>query len=234
MLEVLCKNPTIYNFLRSYPKDRWRRCIEAAVVCGILTLQSKHGPNPNFEVLRSYFYEEKNNLISQKIQLMRADLDQLNHAFGRIDRTSELEQVSTPKFNLARDSNFKYDQPSFEQVNPVINSTPRSMRSQEISDLKRLPRYLQNIESKIKQDVKKDVHKYFHQISLSNQVSLGFTHPPNRSSNNDMQEFTESDRSSLRSLKPSSQGLIAESTQIFKQREYQSRNHRPQSMSAGS
>lgn len=241
MLEVLCNNPTIYQFLDNYPKDIWRRCIEAAAVCGIVTLQSKYGPHPNHEVLNSYLYQEKSskdNLIRQKIQLMKADLDQLNQAFGKIDKTSELEQASTPKFNLTHDSNFKRDDLSFEHTNFLINSPPKSTKSQEIQDLKRPPRYIQNNESKLKPALKREIQQNSDQISFSNRPSLGLNPSPKKSSKSVSKEssfkieYTESDRyippSPIRTLQTSKK-LTSEPTSILKQAEHQTRNRRPQS-----
>lgn len=173
MLEMLCKNPTIYSFLLNYPKQKWRRCIEAALVCGIISLQSKHGPNPSFSVLASYFYDERNhkdNLIRQKIQMMKADLDKLNQAFERVDKSSEVDQVSTPKFNLTLESDFKAED-NYHEPKPILKFSPKAGTTHQI------PKYLQNTESKIKQDVKKDLESCRHQISYSNRPSLSYNIP---------------------------------------------------------
>ena len=179
MLEVLCKNPTIYSFLRNYPKQIWRRCIEAGLVCGIIRLQSKHGPNPSISVLASYFYDEtnhKDNLIEQKIQMMKADLDKLNQAFEIVDKSSELDQVSTPKFNLTLESDFKAED-IYQEPKPILKFSPKAASSHPAQDVKKLPRYFQNIESKIKDDVKKDLESCHHQISYSTRPSLSYKIP---------------------------------------------------------
>jgi hypothetical protein len=179
MLEVLCKNPTIYSFLVNYPKQKWRRCIEAALVCGIITLQSKHGPNPSFSVLSSYFYDERNhkdNLIRQKIQMMKADLDKLNQVFERVDKSFELDQVSTPKFNLTLESDFKAED-SYYEPKPILKLSPKGVSSHPTQDVKKLPRYLQSTESKIKEDVKKDLESSHNQTSYSTRPSLSYNIP---------------------------------------------------------
>ncbi|CAG9329703.1 unnamed protein product [Blepharisma stoltei] len=75
MLELLCDNPEIHDFLDQFPKYQWRKCIEASVVVGINRIKEKHSVVTYETVLQEAgFHDKKKKDIEEALVNMKKDI----------------------------------------------------------------------------------------------------------------------------------------------------------------
>lgn len=180
MLEVLCRNPTICGFFMTYPKAQWQRCLEAVVLLGIASVQAKLGacvlldqleleakkslpslstavsplsPSPNRS---EYERPSPHQRARHRPLIMYPNLPMPDPRARPIVTLDE----DTPRFNLN-------DTPkSARQLSPKVAVSPRNIAKMgqsgrgKVETPRKLPKYLENVESKIKPQVKKDVNEF--------------------------------------------------------------------------
>lgn len=182
MLETLCRNPTICGFFLTYPKPQWQRCLEAVVLLGIASVQAKLGACALLDQLE---LEAKKSLPRLQASLLtpvsprqsRPDYERpyssphqrarhrplimypnLPMPDSRAKPAAALIE-DTPRFNLN-------DTPKSGRVlSPKVAASPRTLARQtqtrgRVETPRKLPRYLENVESKIKPQVKRDVDEF--------------------------------------------------------------------------
>jgi len=181
MLEALCRNPTICEFFMTYPKAQWQRCLEAVVLLGIASAQAKLGACALLDQLE---LEAKKSLPRLPASLLTSLSPRQSPGYERPyasphqrarhrplimypnlpmpdirTRPAVALDEDTPRFNLN-------DTPKAgKQLSPKVAASPRAAAKQaqargKVETPRKLPRYLENVESKIKPQVKKDVDEF--------------------------------------------------------------------------
>ncbi|CAG9313062.1 unnamed protein product [Blepharisma stoltei] len=140
MLESLSKNQEIHSFLKLYPKAQWNQCLEAIIVYGVQTLQKKYPYGLSYQLLLS--------ITGLDLQLER------NHSHSNL-RTNSEKSKKEPK---TQDST-KKKRPESSKVLKSSSSRPSLYPNSK--------RNYQEVPSKIKEDVNKDIAIYKYKMEVS-------------------------------------------------------------------
>lgn len=73
MLEILCQNSDISEFLNQFPKHQWRKCIEASVIVGVRRMKERY-PIITYECLlkEAGFQDKKRKDIEQALMHLKS------------------------------------------------------------------------------------------------------------------------------------------------------------------
>jgi len=186
MLEALCKNTEIYNFLNKFPKHNWRKCVESLVLFSVRKLTSHKGHTPDFETLMSLtgtHYEAPDQTVQNRIKHLKSQLSSFSEALCNVEHqahppnlyTERIYSEPSPRPTKRKVVAFKNEKPSKPKKKPpLMQPTMKfsSRRSQNDDKKKKVPDYLKNVESRIKQEVKKDIAMFNYKKEVSNEKEL--------------------------------------------------------------
>ena len=159
MIELINKNPVIAEYLSLYPKSQWKDCLEHTLVVGIHTLQSQFSEFLSLEVLRqvsqSLPSDSQVPVVTTKLESIKEELHYTNRS-NETRRTHRSNSLKKPKDAI------KPKKPH-EQTQVRTNESPKAPHksSSQSKALKlRVPKHLQKIDSKIKDNIKKDKREW--------------------------------------------------------------------------
>ncbi|OMJ90047.1 hypothetical protein SteCoe_7729 [Stentor coeruleus] len=169
MLEQLSKNPEIQSFLECFPKHQWRKCIEAGLVHGIRKMRESNR-KPVYQDILMILGESQEDTIRTALQNMRKEIEELSgkvesiESRPRIDHDLRIPKISTNDIDHIKPS--KRESPVRSSSRSKIISMPRqnSYGSIPKPQDRKIPKYLKNVQSKIKEDVHKDIVTFSHKI----------------------------------------------------------------------
>mmetsp|Transcript_1908 Transcript_1908/g.4223 ORF Transcript_1908/g.4223 Transcript_1908/m.4223 type:complete len:274 (-) Transcript_1908:3003-3824(-) len=157
MLETLASHSSIERFLSAYPKHQWRRTIEQVVLIGVKMLEERFKSPPSLDDLKDLASSRHKDRRHSSRKRGESDVmkQEVPHTYVKVKRPSlkatPMREGDTPRFkDFASES--RHRGPS---------QTPLQS-SRQLSERK-LPKYLENVKSKIKEDVHKDIvshHKH--------------------------------------------------------------------------
>ena len=157
MQDVQSLNPFISEFLSKYPKPSWSKCIESLLLYGIFTIH------------RDF---DKGLSLDQLIKLTNLNSLSTPKSASSLD-FHKLKEATTPQFKVPspKESFSPKNLLSLSTRKPPINQPPLKLNSGSLlgrsSSERKIPKYLQTISSRIKKDVKKDIHEYKQLINQS-------------------------------------------------------------------
>jgi hypothetical protein len=159
MLDILTRNPFISAFLSKYPKQSWKQCIESLVLYGIFTIQRDFEKGLSFDQLVKL--TNLNPVSTPKSATPSLDLNKLREATTpQFKEPRPRDSLTTPRSHVQSAPR----KPPIKQPPMKLNSGSLSGRS---SSERKIPKYLKNVSSRIKSDVKKDIQEYRHMINSS-------------------------------------------------------------------
>ena len=169
-MDFILSHPTVYKFLSKHPKEDWNDLILSAILNGIPYLSSSS----------NYFKSEQTSLplLKQQLNSMKEELEKLNKSLeepkNSLQQLKKKPEGKTPK----KFENRAEDTPRFQKISPnkisvssvrnknkdaspLRNKSVTQWRSSKPPSKPRIiPKYLQNVDSKIKHEIKKDVAHY--------------------------------------------------------------------------
>jgi len=165
MLEQLSKNPEIQSFLDDFPKHQWRKCIEGGLLLGIRKLRENFS-KPSFPDILSILGETQEDSIRIALQNMRKEIEEISGKVETIEKRPKIDtNLKIPKINTLdpelvkpskRESPIRSSSRS-KQINlPRQNSYGTLAKTSD----RKIPKYLKNVQSKIRQDVHKDIVEF--------------------------------------------------------------------------
>lgn len=136
MIEELIKDPEIQNYLHIFPKDHWNKCIYLTLLYGIRSIKRETSYSKLSFLENLVLHRDTGKSVKK-------------------NRAVEIPSAKTPR----------EDRPSTQAAPRIkekrvetrrVNSPPQEKKHYK------MPRYLKNVESKIKSDVQKDlaIHRY--------------------------------------------------------------------------
>ena len=167
IMNSILRNPAISSYLSYLPKAEWSERIEALILIGIKSLKGKEFSLSQLWSLTDEIYQYPSTLPQLESQLDRLKQD-LAFSSGSMDKTSKfknsLKRMKRPKRRSIQSKNTDRD----------LKGSSKSPKNRKI------PRYLKDVNSKIKLDVRKDRMGYKKQnksppmpsINLSNVALL--------------------------------------------------------------
>ena len=175
MLEQLSKNPEIQTFLDDFPKHQWRKCIEGGLLLGIRKLREKP-TKPSYSDILTILGETQEDSIRIALQNMRKEIEEISGKVEimekrpKIDNNLKIPRIATSESEILKPC--KRESPGRGPNKPKQIHLPRQNSYGSISkpQERKIPKYLKNIQSKIKPDVKKDIEVYTKSESRSNSV----------------------------------------------------------------
>ena len=180
-MDFIYSHPKVFEFLSSYPKSKWPDLIIAAILNGIPYTK----PPPDSSSLP--LLRQQLNSMKEELEKLNRSLDVPQKSLKVISRKLQPEQ-KTPK--KIREQQVE-ETPRFSKQNPKSISPCRSFKSEKpVSPLRRrsinshkslkppsrarhIPKYLQNVDSKIKPEVQKDIANYKSLIESVGEESIG-------------------------------------------------------------
>ena len=176
-MDFIFKHQEISKFLQQFPQQAWNDLIISAILSGI-----PHIPVPP----QSKYLPEQSSLpyLRQQLTSMKEELEKLNqsledpknsirainkssskHKEIKIPKTSEVKVEETPRFQ--KQSPYKSSVSPIRTKNTSKNTSPVRYKStnqwrttKPPSKPRVIPKYLQNVDSKIRPDVQKDIASY--------------------------------------------------------------------------
>lgn len=177
MLEQLSKNPEIQTFLDDFPKHQWRKCIEGGLLLGIRRLR-ENNRKPTYTDILSILGETQEDSIRIALQNMRKEIEEISGKVETIEKRPKFDtNLKIPKINtldpelvkpLKRESPIRSSSRS-KQINlPRQNSYGTLTKATD----RKIPKYLKNVQSKIREDVHKHIAEFSSKTeSRSNSVT---------------------------------------------------------------
>ena len=175
MLEQLSKNPEIQSFLDNFPKHQWRKCIEGGLLYGIRKLR-ENSSKPSYSDILTILGETQEDSIRIALQNMRKEIEEISGKVEiiekrpKIDNNLKIPRIAISEAEFLKPS--KRESPGRGSTKPKQVHFPRQRSYSSISkpQERKIPKYLKNVQSKIKCDVKKDIEVYVKGESRSNSV----------------------------------------------------------------
>mmetsp|Transcript_344 Transcript_344/g.399 ORF Transcript_344/g.399 Transcript_344/m.399 type:complete len:413 (-) Transcript_344:23-1261(-) len=161
MIEAIAKNNEIAEFLECFPKQHWFKCIESVLLIGIQTLKEKHEHKLSIERLVDLAVKKPHKQdIKQKLELMKQEIENLSPAIRQLTERPKQRPLpsssrTTPKRPPHGTSNFKAKVIEARRPSPKAAATLG-----RVSSDKKIPKYLKNVQSRIGDDVAKDIAKH--------------------------------------------------------------------------
>ena len=178
MFEVLSKNPEIQSFLDGFQKHQWRKCIEGTIVYGIRKLKELQ-KKTSYQDILTILGENQEDTIRSALQNMRKEIEELSGTVERIESRPRIDQnLKIPKINT---SDLEFIKPN-KRESPGRSSS-RSKQSATVPrqnsygsipkpNDRKIPKYLKNVQSKIKGEVLKDIAEFSNKSDVrSNSVT---------------------------------------------------------------
>lgn len=167
MLEQLSKNPEIQNFLDTFPKHQWRKCVEGGLLYGIRKMK-EHNRQPTYQDILYILGESQEDTIRTALKSMRKEIEELSgkvesiETRPRIDHNLKIPKIITKETNHIKPN--KRDSPVSSSKSKNTPLIPRQNSYGTISKPqdRKIPKYLKNVQSKIKEDVHKDIVSFEH------------------------------------------------------------------------
>lgn len=158
MLEALASHSTIERFLAHYPKHQWRRCVEQVVLLGVRVLDERYKSPPPLDELKEL-------VLSRSKDRRHSSRKRGDSGLLKPEEPQHLIKAKRPSLK-ATPLKHEGETPRFKDF--ASESRPRGHQGQssqhsskQLSDRK-LPKYLENVKSKIKADVHKDIATHRH------------------------------------------------------------------------
>ncbi|CAG9319953.1 unnamed protein product [Blepharisma stoltei] len=181
MIEVLYENPDIANFLDFYPKPYWKECIEAACVYGIKRIHKRFKSNLNYETLikisgiKTIKKSSKNPVFEDRYEtnpqigtdkILANRHRELKYSSEYFETSEDLEFFQSPTHEMAASHSAKGL--SNNRNSKLFHHRPPPVKLSDFDYKKsnKVPRYLQQVKSKIKNEVRKDVALYNYKSEL--------------------------------------------------------------------
>lgn len=149
MLEDLRKDQEIQDFLSSFPKEQWNKCIYYSILYGIRQIKQILS-NPKISAIETLIN------IRGKVSKSRRKSSK-NHETPQ----PKLSKFDRPNTSLPGEIKEKNPQNSKRYSSPTM--TINNDKKQRI-----VPKYLKNVQSKIKDDVQKDLALHNHKKETLN------------------------------------------------------------------
>ncbi|CAG9333101.1 unnamed protein product [Blepharisma stoltei] len=142
MLELLCDNLEIHEFLGQFPKHQWRKCVEASVVIGIKRLKENY-PIITYEKLlqEAGFQDNKKRGIEQALNHMKNDIERISSVVGHLENRPkpnekhaiQILQQNSEEMQWKPKQNLK---PTKRDINYVSPSRSSSRSKQNLSGVR--------------------------------------------------------------------------------------------------
>lgn len=166
-MDFIVNHPVISEFLHQFPSEHWDNLIISAILSGIPHLIS-HKPAPeqsSLPYLRQQLSSMKEELekLNRSLEAPKSSLRSLKKVPAK-DLKQFKDTEETPRFQ--RQSPFKVSQsplrlnPSSKNTSPIRYKSTSKIRTTKPPKPRIIPKYLQNIDSKIRSDVQKDIAHY--------------------------------------------------------------------------
>lgn len=167
-MDFIYSHPKIFEFLSEYPKTKWPDLIISAILNGIP--YTKPPPESNsLPLLRQQL-----NSMKEELEKLNKSLDEPQKSLKVITKRLQPEQKTPKKKEIQPE-----ETPRFSKQNPPKSISPsRSFKTEKsVSPLRRksinshkhlkppsrarqIPKYLKNVDSKIRHEVQKDIAHY--------------------------------------------------------------------------
>lgn len=167
-MDFIYSHPKIFEFLSDYPKTQWPDLIIAAILNGIPYTK----PPPESSSLP--LLRQQLNSMKEELEKLNKSLDEPQKSLKVITKRLQPEQKTPKKKEIQPE-----ETPRFSKQNPPKSISPsRSLKTEKsVSPLRRksinshkhqkppsrsrqIPRYLKNVDSKIRPEVQKDIAHY--------------------------------------------------------------------------
>ena len=176
-MDFILKNPVISKFLQQFPKQDWNDVLISAILSGIphvpVVSQTRSVSDPSsLPYLRQQLTSMKEELekLNQSLEAPKTSIKSMNKSSSRekeikIPKTSNVKVEETPRFqkqspHKSSVSPIRTKDPS-KNVSPVrYKSTSQWRTTKPPPKPRAIPKYLQNVDSKIRCDVQKDIANY--------------------------------------------------------------------------
>eukprot|EP00361_Fabrea_salina_P004394 CAMPEP_0202437824 /NCGR_PEP_ID=MMETSP1345-20130828/31118_1 /ASSEMBLY_ACC=CAM_ASM_000843 /TAXON_ID=342563 /ORGANISM="Fabrea Fabrea salina" /LENGTH=264 /DNA_ID=CAMNT_0049051769 /DNA_START=2650 /DNA_END=3441 /DNA_ORIENTATION=- len=162
MLDRLIQSPLLKEFLMLYPKSQWQECLETVAVVGLNSLSNSIPGFLCLEELKSVAQGSPLPLsvqipdIKKKLLEMRKELEDINKSVesNKVNRSYSLPHTNCKK------------PPKPKILASQVESTPkfkgslkcsRTLKKPPKAAKPKVPKYLQNVNSRIKDSVRKDL-----------------------------------------------------------------------------
>ncbi|OMJ75677.1 hypothetical protein SteCoe_25115 [Stentor coeruleus] len=168
MLEQLSKNPEIQSFLETFPKHQWRKCIEGGLLYGIRKMK-EHNCKPTYQDILHILGESQEDTIRTALKSMRKEIEELSEKVESIETKPRIDRnLKIPKIITKEIDSIKFNKRGSPMSSSKSKNTPLIPRQNSYGMIskpqdRKIPKYLKNVQSKIKEDVHKDIVTFGHQ-----------------------------------------------------------------------
>jgi hypothetical protein len=174
-MDFIYYHPQIFEFLKSHPQSKWPELILSAVLAGIPHMQVPQEPSA-LPHLRQQL-----NSMKEELEKLNKSLDEPKQSLRTLSRKLQPEQKTPKKIEKSEETpRFSKQIPksispgrisrTAKPVSPLRTRSPGNVntakpakppsRAGRLSRPRQIPRYLQNIDSKIRSEVQKDIAQY--------------------------------------------------------------------------
>lgn len=176
MIDV-SKSRLVADFLEGYPKQHWPKCIESVLLIGIETLKLKYSTKPSIEHLVDFAKRPRELSIREELDHMKHEIENLHPCIKHVTERPQRRNLpsssrSTPKRPPQGISNFK------TKAREVRQPSPKEHSLRNTSSERKIPKYLQNIQSVIGKSVAKDIAKHRNTSYHEEQLDSDFQGKP--------------------------------------------------------
>jgi hypothetical protein len=183
-MDFITYHPAIHKFLSQFHQSKWNEMIISAILIGIPILSQQLFYQPD---------QASIPILKQQLKSMKEELDKLNKSLEDPKNSLKALKKHTVENKILRKHDGKLEEtPRFQKYSPHKNSvspirTKRSIKNSSPVRYKStsqwrtakppikprfIPKYLQNVDSKIKCDIKKDIATYKSLIESNTEESM--------------------------------------------------------------
>ena len=175
IMDFIINHPTISNFLNQFPSENWKEILIEAILRGIPHISPSLHNNYKDDQSSLPLLRKQLNSMKEELEKLNKSLEEPKNSLKSLGKKPPPE-IKTPKKSERKTEEtprFQKHSPNKYSISPIRSRVPSKTISQERNKSssqwylakpqpkpRTIPKYLKNVDSKIKYEVQKDIANY--------------------------------------------------------------------------
>ena len=182
-MDFIVNHPTISKFLSQFPSENWNEVIISAILNGIPSITPSFHSGNKSDSSPIPFLKQQLNSMKEELEKLNTSLEGPKNSLKFLTKRPSPEKKTPRKCDGKTEETPRFQKfsPAKKSVSPIRSKIPLKSSSQTrykssnqwhitkppSNKTRTIPKYLQNVDSKIKNDVHKDIANYMSLIEYT-------------------------------------------------------------------